>query len=1031
MLTLNDGRTELWQWDTGRTLSVDADCSQVHFSNKVFGRSIDVDVVDGVAIIPDILLQTDKDLNVWAFVGTAENGYTKISKTFKVNRRNKPADYVFTPTEQTTLQELVERLDAIEESQDPDAIKNAVEDYLEQNTVEVPVESVNGQTGKVDLTAKDVGAISQDDLQDATNEALAQAKASGEFDGKNGENGEDGYTPVKGIDYFDGEPGKDGNDGEPGADGQDGKSAYQIAIENGFEGSEKEWLESLKGEQGEPGENGSDGLPGLNGDDGESVTIVSITESTESGGTNTVEFSDGNKLEIKNGQKGDKGDQGDIGPQGEKGETGVKGDTGATGATGATGPAGAAGYTPIKGVDYYTDAEKAEFSEYIATELAKRGQLKPEFANSVEECTDTTKLYVLPDGYIYAYLHEGGYTNLVPTSIDSDGSVFNSNGYQDGYSLDYSTSGTSLVIQSGFTSTGFIPFTYTDIVRMSGVTWGSSNKSCITFYDENKKPLCCYLGNGYLTLAQPAYTDYSVPVQCLADKSLQSVTTENGVATFNLVFQTKDTEDNGINTTITRAGPHVKYIRISAVGNGADMVITLNEEIEGEAEGGYAWRSTGHAFVPADYEDRIVALEKETEENATAIEELQQEVADIIDGNTSIAAMAKFDPTIYDLPVLYLEGDVSPIKVSKDNKVDMTYAYGDYSGSCTLKGQGATSYKTAQALGDRGKFNYTIKLDQAIEVVSGWGAQKKYCLKANFIDHTHSRNIISCKLWGEMVKSRSTVPTELAGLPNGGAIDGFPIVIMLNGEFHGLYTWNIPKDGWMFGLEEDTTKTQAIVCANQHSTATQFKGELAGDESDFELEFVSDEDNADWVTTSLNTLINACINSDGTDLDTTVAQYIDWDSAIDYYIHAVVERADDGVDKNFLLTTFDGTKWYFTDYDRDTIYGLAWDGSSLARPVADISFASCATTSRMWQLIKLYKTDQLKSRYKTLRANVLSESRIMQTFENFAWAIPFPVKLEDVKRWPSVPGTSVNTIDQIGRWLRQRLETVDAWLEAL
>lgn len=40
MLTLNDGRSELWQWDTGRKLTVDADCSQVHCSNKVFGRSI-------------------------------------------------------------------------------------------------------------------------------------------------------------------------------------------------------------------------------------------------------------------------------------------------------------------------------------------------------------------------------------------------------------------------------------------------------------------------------------------------------------------------------------------------------------------------------------------------------------------------------------------------------------------------------------------------------------------------------------------------------------------------------------------------------------------------------------------------------------------------------------------------------------------------------------------------------------------------------------------------------------------------------
>ena len=143
MLELNDGRSELWQWDTGRTLIVDADCSQVHFSNKVFGRSIDVNVAYGVAIIPDVLLQTDKDLNVWAFSGTSENGYTKISKTFKVNRRNKPADYVFTPPDQTSLEEIKERVSYLESMQDPGAIKNAVEDYLERNPVEATVTAEN------------------------------------------------------------------------------------------------------------------------------------------------------------------------------------------------------------------------------------------------------------------------------------------------------------------------------------------------------------------------------------------------------------------------------------------------------------------------------------------------------------------------------------------------------------------------------------------------------------------------------------------------------------------------------------------------------------------------------------------------------------------------------------------------------------------------------------------------------------------------------------------------------------------------
>ena len=161
MLTLNDGRNELWQWDTGRTLSVDAECSQVHFGRNVYGRSIDVDVIDGVAEIPDVLLQTDRPFTAWAFVGTPENGYTKISKEFVVNKRNKPADYVFTQEEKITLRDVIKRLEDVEENQSPEAIAKIVNDYLEENPVESPVQSVNGKTGNIHLNAEDVGALPQ------------------------------------------------------------------------------------------------------------------------------------------------------------------------------------------------------------------------------------------------------------------------------------------------------------------------------------------------------------------------------------------------------------------------------------------------------------------------------------------------------------------------------------------------------------------------------------------------------------------------------------------------------------------------------------------------------------------------------------------------------------------------------------------------------------------------------------------------------------------------------------------------------
>lgn len=70
--------------------------------------------------------------------------------------------------------------------------------------------------------------------------------------------------------------------------GKDGKSAYEIALENGFVGTETEWLESLKGADGKdgingkdgsdgvPGQDGIDGQDGINGADGKSAYIIAV-----------------------------------------------------------------------------------------------------------------------------------------------------------------------------------------------------------------------------------------------------------------------------------------------------------------------------------------------------------------------------------------------------------------------------------------------------------------------------------------------------------------------------------------------------------------------------------------------------------------------------------------------------------------------------------------------------------------------------------------------------------------------------------
>ena len=74
-----------------------------------------------------------------------------------------------------------------------------------------------------------------------------------------GAEGIQGPTGPQGLQGLKGDPGAKGADGLPGKDGADGKSAYQVAVANGFSGDEAAWLLSLKGEKGEKGDPGSGG----------------------------------------------------------------------------------------------------------------------------------------------------------------------------------------------------------------------------------------------------------------------------------------------------------------------------------------------------------------------------------------------------------------------------------------------------------------------------------------------------------------------------------------------------------------------------------------------------------------------------------------------------------------------------------------------------------------------------------------------------------------------------------------------------
>lgn len=116
-----------------------------------------------------------------------------------------------------------------------------------------------------------------------------------------------------------------------------GKSAYEVAVENGFSGTETEWLASLKGEPGAAGASGKDGTDGK-------TPYVGDNGNWYIGADDTGKPSRGAKGD--KGEKGDKGDTGAQGIQGERGIQGVQGEKGEPGSPGAKGDKGDPGATP-------------------------------------------------------------------------------------------------------------------------------------------------------------------------------------------------------------------------------------------------------------------------------------------------------------------------------------------------------------------------------------------------------------------------------------------------------------------------------------------------------------------------------------------------------------------------------------------------------------------------------------------------------------------------------------------------------------
>ena len=338
--------------------------------------------------------------------------------------------------------------------------------------------------------------------------------------------------------------------------------------------------------------------------------------------------------------------------------------------------------------------------------------------------------------------------------------------------------------------------------------------------------------------------------------------------------------------------------------------------------------------------------------------------------------------------------------------------------------------------------NYTFKFysDAAHatknKIDVGWGKQSKYCFKKNYIDSTHTRNLSGARIAYDMVNSRpeSDFKTNLLTTPRNGAVDGFPCIMYLNGEFWGLYTWNIPKDAWMFNMKNDNPN-HMVLCAEFNNNGNmgainpcQFRALWGGEgDGNWSIEVGT---YSEALKTSFNNAINFVMTASDEDFKANISNYFDLYSLLDYYCFSYLVYHYDGLGKNMLMATYDGVHWGACLYDMDSIYGVSFTGKEFLEYNKKCPENYQENNSLLWQRIERCFAQELYDRYVELRKGALSLGNIVEHVEEIYDLIPDRAFKEDWTKWTGIPSQATNTLPRFRTFMKNRAAYVDSEFEA-
>lgn len=345
----------------------------------------------------------------------------------------------------------------------------------------------------------------------------------------------------------------------------------------------------------------------------------------------------------------------------------------------------------------------------------------------------------------------------------------------------------------------------------------------------------------------------------------------------------------------------------------------------------------------------------------------------------------------------------------------------------TLKVQGSSSAVYPKKNWTFSLFNKEDYSDDFKLRIGNWAPHSEFVFKSNWIDATHSRNILSNKIWEDIVQSRKYFPkreNEVAYVASNtnvderfdsGAlchVDGVPAKLFVNGNFYGIGMFNLGKKRENYDLKS-SNQNHIQLAAETHANFNSY------DAKQWEIR------NPKTPDANFQAKINAWFASNsltGQAFKDNFEVNHDLKNAIDFFLLAEFIQSPDMYTKNLMLTSWDGVKFYFLPYDMDTTFGLQWDGLSFSGHTSSIRDTS------FWSKFYTAYSVEIKARYKVLRdSGVFTLENVYRHADKMNKTFGVENFKEEFSKW-TVPSNSTiyTSYPQIYQWTKDRIIWLDS-----